>query len=240
VRRREAEILAQALAALPRERLTPCLNLGSSSRRVREATQPHLQNLLLASLERRGVRIHHVDRRAEEGVDLVGDLGDAAFWEHLRGLGARLVLCTNLLEHVRDPETLARRCVALLPPGGLICVSVPRSYPYHADPIDNGLRPSVAELAALFPRTRLLAGGIIEDGTLRDSLRRKRIPLAVHLGRLALRLALPFYRPRGWLHHLHRLCWLFRPFAVSWALLEKLPDAGRRARTRRLGRMKIL
>ncbi len=224
MRRREAELLGQLLSRFPSERLDPCLNLGSSGRSFREQEQPHLQRFLFDPLERRGVRVLHVDRRQEEGVDLVGDLNDADFRWRLRQLRAGLVLCNNVLEHVPDPAGLAALCSSLLAPGGLLCVSVPRRYPYHPDPIDNGLRPDPADLRRLFPDLRLLEAGVIADGTLRDSLARQGTSLWRYGFRLGLRLAMPFYHPRGWLHHLHRSLWLFREFEVTWALFEAAPE----------------
>ena len=67
------------------------------------------------------------------------------------------LLCCNVLEHVRDPGEFARRCAMLVRPGGVIVVTVPRSYPHHADPIDTLYRPTPEEAAALFPRTARLS-----------------------------------------------------------------------------------
>ena len=70
----------------------------------------------------------------------------------------RALLCCNVLEHVRDPGEFARRCGTLVMSGGVLAVTVPRSYPHHSDPIDTLYRPTPEEAAALFPGD-LGAGG---------------------------------------------------------------------------------
>ena len=64
-------------------------------------------------------------------------------------MGAKCVLCCNILEHVADREAFARVCDQILSPGGTIVVSVPQSYPLHMDPIDTYYRPMPAEIAQL-------------------------------------------------------------------------------------------
>ena len=39
----------------------------------------------------------------------------------------KAILCCNILEHVREPERLARRCMEIVEPGGLIFVMVAAS-----------------------------------------------------------------------------------------------------------------
>ena len=80
----------------------------------------------------------------------------------------RTVFCNNVLEHVPDPALFAQRCFDLLPPGGRLVVTVPRSYPHHRDPIDTMFRPTPDEICALIdaPYERL-DDEIIETGSYR-------------------------------------------------------------------------
>ena len=55
----------------------------------------------------------------------------------LRSLKGKTILCSNLLEHVPSPSRMAERITGLVPPGGVLLVTVPNSYPYHPDPIDT-------------------------------------------------------------------------------------------------------
>ena len=154
----EACWLREALDRFAPERLSPLLNLGSSTAVFREQIQPWTEERLFRPLRARGVDIVHVDVRDEPGVDLRADLTDPADLPRLRALAPRAVLCCNLLEHVTQPERLARHCLDILPCGGLAFVTVPFSYPYHRDPIDTLYRPSPAELSELFVGADLLSG----------------------------------------------------------------------------------
>src|SRR5271163_3410375 len=139
----EARWLHAALDRLAPERLSPMLNLGSSSAVFREQTQPWTEQQLFRPLRARG-------------IDVRADLTDPADLPRLRVLGPQALLCCNLLEHVTLPDRLARHCLEILPSGGLVFVTVPFSYPFHRDPIDTMYRPNPSELAALFAGTRML------------------------------------------------------------------------------------
>ena len=108
---------------------------------------------LFAPLQRRGVEIVHLDCRDGDGIDICADLLDAEGYARAAARRYRALLCCNILEHVRDPGEFAWRCVELVMPGGIIVVTVPRSYPRHGDPIDTLYRPTPEEAAALFPAT---------------------------------------------------------------------------------------
>jgi SAM-dependent methyltransferase len=216
---REARWIGDRLAAYPLEELSPLLNIGSGTRAFRESAQPWIDRHLLAPLRMRGVEIVHVDARPGDGIDLQADLlhdGDFA-----RIAGARryaALLCCNVLEHVRDPGEFARRCAMLVRPGGIIVVTVPRSYPHHADPIDTLYRPTPGEAAALFPHTSLVAGETIDVGlSYRDEVRRRPWLLL----RPLLRLPAPFLGLAKWRNSMVKPYWLFHNYRVSAAVLRR-------------------
>jgi SAM-dependent methyltransferase len=62
-----------------------------------------------------------------------------------------LVLCTSVLEHVRDVYAAAATLRRLTAGGGYLLITVPRSYPPHRSPIDTGYRPTNREIEMLFP-----------------------------------------------------------------------------------------
>ena len=70
----EARWLRCALDAFPAARLSPLLNLGSSSSDIREGVQPWIEHQLFRPLRSRGVEVVHVDRRELPGVDVRADL----------------------------------------------------------------------------------------------------------------------------------------------------------------------
>lgn len=218
----EAAYLAALLKTYPAAELSPCLNIGSSTREFREVMKPHIARDFIHPLEQHGIRFIHADMKPGDGIDLCGDLFDPTLQAQLRAQGVRSLLLNNVLEHVRDRPSLAGLCLALVPTGGLLVVSVPYSYPYHADPIDTLYRPSPEQIAALFPGTVLLQSGIIEAGNASTDLFPEGSNKPVKALRYAARLLTPFHKPAAWLNLAHRLFWLTRPYKVSVALLRKV------------------
>lgn len=220
MRREEAVTLAQWVRDLGPDPGTVCLNLGSSTKHFREQEQPHIAELLIRPLERAGVRFVHCDMKQAEGVDEVGDILDPDFRARLRRYGASLLICSNLLEHLTEPQRFADACGQLVSEGGYGLFSVPLSYPYHPDPIDTMLRLTPAELAAMMPDWAPVRSEQIEAGNYWRDLRETSSPwsrLLRHVGRVVM----PFYRPHQWRANASRLSWLMRAYRVSIVLLQK-------------------
>ena len=215
----EARWLRGALDGFPRERLSPLLNLGSSSSEIRERVQPWIAQQVLHPLRARGVEVVHVDMRALPGVDTQADLTDPSDVRRLQAFRAKAVLCCNLLEHVTDPSRLARHCLELLGPGGLLFVTVPFSYPYHRDPIDTMYRPSPAELAELLAGACQLKGAIVDAGaSYRDAVWQRPWLLLRHIWRLPV----PFLSFDLWKRSMARLYWLAAEYRITCAVFEKM------------------
>ena len=215
----EACWLRAALDRLEPERLSPLLNLGSSSAEFRERTQPWTEEQLFRPLRARGIDVVHVDMRDAPGIDVRADLTDPADLAELRALGASALLCCNLLEHVAFPDRLARHCLEILPSGGLAFVTVPYSYPFHRDPIDTMYRPSPAELAVLFAGARMLDAAIIGAGmSYRDDVRRRPWILLRHV----VRFPAPFVSFEKWKRSMAKLYWLAAEYRITCAVFEKL------------------
>lgn len=215
----EARWLRCALDAFPSERLSPLLNLGSSSTQVRETIQPWIENQVFLPLRGRNVEAVHVDMRELPGVDVRADLTDPADVRRLRALRPRALLCCNLLEHVIEPERLAAHCLDLVAEGGLLFVTVPFSYPYHRDPIDTMYRPNPVELAGLFRDARLLDSIILGTGvSYRDVVRERPWVLLRHVWRFPV----PFLSFEKWKRSMTRLYWLAAEYRITCAVFEKL------------------
>jgi hypothetical protein len=217
------QALARHLPAVPQGGERAVLNLGSGPRRVREVNKPHVHTLTIEPLTRVGYRVVHSDLVADDGVDMAGDLFDPALQARLRGLDAALVMFCNVLEHL--PARLLPRLPAALdavvPPGGLLLMAAPNSYPYHPDPIDNLARPSLEDLSAMFPGWHTVDRVLLEAEGYGPEFRRGSLWKRT---RKLLRLLFPFVRPRRWLSHAHRMLWLRRPYRHALVLLRKPAD----------------
>jgi SAM-dependent methyltransferase len=124
------------------------IDVGSSSEEFRCLVQPHIDYEIFRPLREAGVRIVHVDARADDGVDVVADVTDpAAIPDELRGAGD-VVLSASMLEHVPQRDRAVAALRELTRPGGHLIVTAPRRFPRHRDPVDTGYRPTADELAA--------------------------------------------------------------------------------------------
>jgi len=220
VRSEEADKLTRWVRELKLEPGSVCLNLGSSTKAFREHMQPHVAQRFIRPLENDGIRFVHCDMKQADGVDEVGDILDPEFRRRLRRYDASLLVCSNLLEHLTEPQRFANACGELVKDGGFGLFSVPLSYPYHPDPIDTMLRLSSVELAAMLPDWVSVRSAEIEAGNYWRDLRETGAP-AWRVLRHAARVAMPWYRPSQWRANASRLSWLFRPYRVSLVLLQK-------------------
>lgn len=211
---RVREILLGAGAA------SPLLNIGSSTGEFRRTQKPHIEAELFGPLAAQGVRVRHLDRKAAEGVDIVGDIADPALRAGLAAEGFRCLLLCNVLEHVRDRAAVAAACEEIVGSGGLILATVPASFPYHADPIDTLYRPAPDALAALFGRSTPLLAEALEGRTYREAIAASGSSVLREAGRTALAALIAVARPRSFLSRAHRWFWLRRPYRVSIALLQ--------------------
>ncbi len=72
------------------------------------------------------------DIRPGKGVDVVGDIHDMPFGEG----EFDAILCTEVLEHCRDPRTAVGEMLRVLKPGGRVILTTRFMYPSHGQPWD--------------------------------------------------------------------------------------------------------
>lgn len=223
MRRAEAEWIGGIMAALQDSQISPCINIGSSTGDFRTAKQPHIDTLIFGPLHKREVQVVHVDMKSGDGVDLVGDILSPTFQQQLISLCPGLTILSNVLEHVTDRTALVKACCRIVAPGRHLIVTVPYSYPFHADPIDTGFRPTPSELRLLFPDFDCIDSRIIIDTTYWKEICENHdgIEFVSFISRMIVRCLVPFYRPVIWFGTIHRLLWLARPFKVTALLLRR-------------------
>jgi len=114
-------------------------------------------------------------------------------------------------------------CEDIAGPGGLILVTVPRSYPYHADPLDTGYRPRPAALAAAFRRSDVLLTGLVEDQTYAEHLCSQGIPVWKAAALTLVWMLIFPLRPTSARARLSRWRWYARRYRVAVALVRVRP-----------------
>lgn len=222
----EARWFGRRLAGLPSADLFPMLNIGSHSAEFRERGQPWIDREVFLRLRERGGTIVHTDIRAEDGVDVVGDLLDPRFRESLRERQFRSIMFCNVLEHVSNREAISSTVSDIVEAGGLLFVSAPHRFPYHPDPIDTMFRPDVADVAALFPGTTVVDGEVVDCGNLTTYTLARMLPDPLGFMRRAFQ---PTGRKSEFEPSTARgskrllLPWLVRSFAITCVVLRKRP-----------------
>lgn len=214
---KEARWLGAKINSMDPQRVFPLCNVGSSTLEFRTVHQPYIDRYIFAPAREAGREVKHMDIKAEPGVDVVGDLSDPAFLAELRKMEFKSLICSNLLEHVENRPPICESMLAMLPSGGLLFVTCPKDYPFHPDPIDTLFRPSVEELAALFPGTDLVEGEIVPGETFRDVLNSRPQGALKWFGRMML----PFLNPSSWKRQLGYWPYLSRPFSATCIILQK-------------------
>jgi len=98
-----------------------------------------------------------VDQEAGKGVDLICDFTEPlpAIRERLGAAGFRTVICFSVMEHCKQPFTMAENITALMEPGGLLFLSVPWVWNMHGFP-DDYWRFTPSAIRVLFPGLRAL------------------------------------------------------------------------------------
>ena len=123
----EARWIERTLQAYPAESLSPILDIGSQTLAFRTQEKPYIHGLLFAPLIARGIDIIYSDLQDGEGIDISANLLEDEGYRKIARTALRAIFCNNVLEHVLDPVAFANRCFELLPPGGIMVITVPKS-----------------------------------------------------------------------------------------------------------------
>ncbi|MFA5382811.1 MAG: methyltransferase domain-containing protein [Candidatus Micrarchaeia archaeon] len=135
-----------------------CLDIGSESLEYRMKYQPWNQKFY-DYLISKNIEIKRMDANKSVKPDYVQDIT-----KPIKNIGKfDIVLATHLLEHIPilELKNTVNNIENLINKNGILIVSVPNCYPYHAFPIDNGWRPIPKELIKIF-NGKLIATKIIE------------------------------------------------------------------------------
>jgi hypothetical protein len=213
----EAKKLRHCLGLLPSEALSPILDIGSGSAREREVDKPWVEACLFRPLRDGGHSIVHLDIDDVPGVDVVADIFSDEGLESARSAAPRTVLLCNVLEHVEQPAMLVERVFGLLPAGGHLVISVPRSYPHHRSPIDTMYRPTPVEVAALAPQASVVFGEVLATSSYWEDVKRRPWILL----RQVLRAPFPFLGWERYVRTMQKLYWLVNPYLVTIVVMRK-------------------
>jgi 2-polyprenyl-3-methyl-5-hydroxy-6-metoxy-1,4-benzoquinol methylase len=125
---------------------TTVLDVGSSNIEFRTVIQPHIHELIHKPLLEGGFNVCLLDLKKDESVDIVIDLTSNDLPDSLFSKTYDLIICCNILEHVKERDLFMRNMLRFSHHGTFLMITVPLVYPKHNDPIDTMYRPTVKQL----------------------------------------------------------------------------------------------
>jgi SAM-dependent methyltransferase len=212
----EALWLKKELSTFNNNSLNKMLNVGSSTLHFRTVVQSFIDEDIFKPLRKRHIEIINLDLKEDKGVDINGDLLDEAFQDILKTYKFQSVICSNLLEHVPNPQAFGKAIVKIVEKDAKIIVTVPYKYPYHKDPIDTLFRPTVEELASIFPGTRILRSAYVRS----DASMIKSMIKNWRFGVLSTLRLMQFYK-KDWREYFSYFPNILRKYEVTCVILEK-------------------
>ncbi len=197
----------------------PMLNLGSSTKKFREEDQSHIHEEIFYPLLKKNLKVIHTDIKKFDGVDIVGNINDLKFRNSLKKIGIKSILCSNLLEHIETPTLMVRSILDILPDNGKLIVTTPYYFPYHKDPIDTLLRPTIEDLELLFKDlNKISSSTITSNNNLLKVLKSNPRYLLI----MILRWVTPFYKFYEWKLHFKDLLRLRKNFSANCVVFKKI------------------
>ena len=123
--KKEAGIISQELKLILKKRnFLKCLDIGSSTFEFRTKIQPFIQREIFMPLENRGIKIFHLDKKEDRGVDIVSKIEDI---DRIRKKFDLILmrefhpLARNIIENP-PPAQIVKEYYAILNEGGLIII----------------------------------------------------------------------------------------------------------------------
>jgi len=123
---KEALWIKEVLEKIKLDKNYIVIDIGSRSEEYRCLGQPYIDFYIFKPLRRLGVKIVHIDKKKEDGVDIQVDLedqnADIILDKIERG---DVVICSNLLEHIKDRDIVISRIKKFTKELGVIIITVP-------------------------------------------------------------------------------------------------------------------
>jgi len=135
------------------------LDIGSSTEEYRKKIKPHIDKNIFSYLKSKDIIVHHLDKKKGKGIDIVCDI------EEINKINSKydLVICANLLEHIKNPKYFIKKVIKLVDKKGYLIITVPHNYIYHPDPLDTMYRPSNKDLEKLVPGLKVIFSEIVKN-----------------------------------------------------------------------------
>lgn len=203
----------------------PILNIGSSTKEYRTSRQSFIQENIFNLINDEKNNVVHLDMKAAEGVDLVGDLYDSKFLDILKQYKFKAILLNNILMYLDQQQRIKLSLILedLLDVDGYLIVTNSHVFPPAHDPVESYYRASPNKLYLdLFSRFNKIDEKNVEanysfDRFLKDNPKIIKAKI--------IRFLCPFYQPKEWLFMLEYYRKnLKKNYSASCLFLQKKSD----------------
>lgn len=200
----------------------PILNIGSSTKEYRTKKQSHIQKNIFNLISEESKNVIHLDMKASEGVDLVGDLYDSDFLEEIKKYKVKCILFNNVLMYIDEIQRkkLCKILYEILEKDGYLIVTNSYIFPPAPDPVESYYRPNPSKLYQdLFQNFELKDAKEITTGyNFYQQLKDKPRLIPIKL----VRIFLPFYKFQDWSFMMeYYLKYFKRNYSASCLFLQK-------------------
>ena len=217
----EANIIRQILDRITGYRDCTVVDVGSSVDSVLNRPGTFVAaNEIRRVAAKENVNWLRCDIKNGQGIDIVGDFYHESVVQQVRVRQPLAVLCANVLEHVSDVQGFADNLQRSIASGSFLVISVPKSYPFHNDPIDNLFRPDPDELGELFSSCDLVEQWTCSSGSFGNEVLNGTRGIKSLISEMLNIIRI--IRLKGWRFlKMSRFFWLLRNYEVTIVLLRK-------------------
>lgn len=176
----------------------PILNVGSSTKEYRTKKQGFIQKNIFDLIPDESRNVIHLDMKAAEGVDLVGNLYDPIFLEEIKKFKVKCILFNNVLMYLNRKQRIeiCQILKNILEKDGYLIVTNSHVFPPAPDPVESYYRHSPKDLYVdLFNDFTIVDSTIVETNYSFDKqlkARPKLIPIKI------ARFLIQFYKFEEW------------------------------------------
>ena len=190
--------IGEKIAEIAIQNSYPILNVGSSTKEYRTKKQGFIQKNIFDLIPDESRNVIHLDMKAAEGVDLVGNLYDPIFLEEIKKFKVKCILFNNVLMYLNRKQRIeiCQILKNILEKDGYLIVTNSHVFPPAPDPVESYYRHSPKDLYVdLFNDFTIVDSTIVETNYSFDKqlkARPKLIPIKI------ARFLIQFYKFEEW------------------------------------------
>ncbi|WP_300675620.1 hypothetical protein [Soonwooa sp.] len=194
----ESNWIGDKIKVVVEQQAFPILNIGSSTKEYRTIRQGFIQKNIFDLVPDEAKNVVHLDMKAAEGVDIVGNLYDKDFLEELKKYKFKSIMINNLLMYLEreQREELSLIIDEILEKDGFLIVTNSHTFPPAHDPVESFYRPAPDKMQhQLFNKFTVIDSQVVSTNyNFHKYLKtnKKVIPVKV------ARFLMPFYKFREW------------------------------------------